>query len=667
MRRSLLTSLGASSAASPHDPLVAAHRRGALSDLDLAFVDTLVARFGDPGALARWAAAAVSGHVSGGHTCVDLAAIGGESLRVGESARDEATWPSADQMRAALLEWSAVAHAEVADLALADDAPLVLHGERLYVARYWHYERDLVRALGARASDARRVPAAAAREALATCFPDAGPAHDGQRVAACVALRGSLSVIVGGPGTGKTTTVVRLLAALAMAEGAPPRVVLLAPTGKAAARLAEAVQRGVDALPASVPAATRAALRVSASTIHRALGVRRDAPTQFVRSAQYPLNADVVVVDEASMVDMALMAKLVDAVPPRARLILLGDADQLASVEAGAVLGALVGGALGHVPSALADDVEAWLDEPPALVRGESAPVRAAIAPLRHSWRYATGGPIGRVAVALQEGRVDDALDAMEPVSLDALGSDEGEFVRRIDPAGASLRALLAPWVGRRAARAAASRDRVSVDGVSVGEASAGGSPVGGASVSGGPLHPDALAEAALAELGRVQVLCAHRKGAFGVGAVNRAFGDGLGVERVDAPFDRRPVLITRNAPALGLYNGDVGVTVVSEGSRFRVCFAGPEGIRTVASGRLPAHETVFGMTIHKSQGSEYDEVVVVLPEASSPILTRELLYTAVTRARRRVTLLGSDEVIRSAIGTPLRRSSGLRSALWGA
>jgi len=369
-----------------------------------------------------------------------------------------------------------------------------------------------------------------------------------------------------------------------------------------------------------------------ASTIHRALGVVvAGGSTRYRRHRGRPLVTDLLLVDEASMVDLALMERLLDALPPHAGVILLGDRDQLASVEAGAVLGDICDTGTRHAYSAArAAELAELTGE--TLTPAVAAPPAVAdcIVQLEHSYRYGADSGIAALAGAINAG----AVDAVFAV----LGDDAFPDVRWVEPhAGA---AGLDAFLGRRL-------------------------------VAGlGPVFEASAPAEALARLDRFRVLCAVRHGERGVPAINRRAARllrraGLVPAAGGERYAGRPLLIGRNDYQLGLFNGDVGVLWPVDGE-LRACFADPRrGLRTLATVRLPDHETVFAMTVHKSQGSEMDEVVVVLPAAPSGLLSRELLYTAVTRARQGVTLYAERDVLTAAVRHPVRRQSGLRDVLW--
>ena len=569
---------------------------GALDALDVRFATTVAAIAGERRPSVVVAAALACRASSRGDVCLDVVALAARGAVILDDGGRAPLPFDAATLKA--LKKDLVASSLVGDG--GDGAhPLVLDAAgRLYLARAFLHERRLARALLSRASAAEdAVDEAALARALDALFPAADAGPDLQRAAAALAARRRVVVVSGGPGTGKTWTVVRvvaLLAELARARGAPaPRVALVAPTGKAAARLVESVRAAKADL--AVDDVVKEAVPEQASTIHRALGARRDGT--FRRSAHEPLLADVVVVDEASMVHSSLMDRLVDALPPTARLVLLGDKDQLASVEAGAVLA----------------DVCA----------GDAGPLAPCLIHLTRARRYAEGSGIGRLAAAVQRGDVA-AVEAVLDAGLD-------DVVLR-PPVAHELPDALAAQLAAQARALTAPGD-------------------------------DA---AALAALATFRVLCAHRRGQGSVEVVNRLAAAGAAT-RAGAPWEGRPILVLQNAPHRGLMNGDVGVLRRGADGALRAAFDDGGTVRTVPLSWLPPHETVFATTIHKSQGSEFDEVAVLLPEDPSPVVVRELLYTAATRAKRRVVLYATRAAVLRAVQRPTERATGLRDLLWGA
>jgi exodeoxyribonuclease V alpha subunit len=420
--------------------------------------------------------------------------------------------------------------------------------------------------------------------------------------------------------------VARLLALLLEQPGGKTlRMALAAPTGKAAARLTESIRSAREAL--STGAAIRGAMPEAAVTIHRLLGVWAGRPG-FRHHAGNPLALDVLVVDEASMVDLSLMTRLVEALREDARLILLGDRDQLASVEAGSVLGDICERA-GEMPwsarqaeriaSLTGEDVGAGGRDPNGIADN--------VVLLRHSYRFAAGGAIGALAAAVNAGRADAVAEALH---------DNGEAVR-IDPHSNREPVPSSQYVE-------SFRDLVA---------------------EGDP-------ERALAGFDGFRVLCALRAGPAGVVAVNAAVEAALRqaglVRGAGEWYQGRPVMITRNDYALGLFNGDIGICLPDSerDGEPMVWFRMAEGLRPVSPARLPAHETAWAMTIHKSQGSEFDHVLLVLPETDHRLLTRELLYTAITRARRSLEIRSPAGILDAAVSRRIHRESGLAELLWG-
>ncbi len=602
---------------------------GVFAPIDVQLARTLGAldpQAGEPLLLgAAWASRAVGM----GHVCADLRRVLARPLldREGETLRD-VRLPALFEWVMALGQGGSV----VGDG--TSPTPLVFDGDaRLYLFRYFDYQRRLAEDLRRRARQ-QHAPAPDLGVLLEQLFAPVGGfvADPRQREAAAVASLRGLTVLSGGPGTGKTTTVVRMLAllqTLALRErGSPLRVALAAPTGKAAARMVEAIAASVAALPCA--AAVKDALPRSATTIHRLLGFRPNAPTRFSHDADAPVLADVVLVDEASMIDLALLTKLVDAVRPDARVILVGDKHQLASVEAGAILGDICdastrddGGRSPELAQALAPAGFA-LD-----VDARAPAIADCLVDLVHNHRFRDEGGLGSLAEAIKRGERDRALSLLRTGSGGAV---------RLVPLGdaAAVPATLRPLV------LAGLHDYLTSD------------------------DPGARLQA----LGAFRVLCAHRRGAFGVERVNatieRLLLESGRLAAEGAWYDGRPVLVTANDYQLGLFNGDVGVVARDVHGQLRAFFPGEHGsLRALPPSRLPAVETVFAMTVHKSQGSEFDRVTLVIPPQTSPLLTRELLYTGVTRARHGVTLLGTPEVVADAIGRRIERASGLRDALW--
>jgi exodeoxyribonuclease V alpha subunit len=475
--------------------------------------------------------------------------------------------------------------------------PLILDAAgRLYLHRYWRYESELAQALIARAN-APFLPCqhAVLSAGLERYFAGADPA---QRDAAAAFVRRSLSILTGGPGTGKTQTATIALVLLAEQFAAVekrPRVALAAPTGKAAARLAESLTATLERL--ALPPALRALLPTGATTLHRLLGGRAGS-AQFRHGPENPLLLDALIVDEASMVDLPMMAKLFSALRPTTRVLLLGDPHQLASVEAGHVLGDLC-----------------------------ASPLRAGITELTTNHRFSDASGIYQLsrAVKLGDEKATRKLLTAPPVDLVSASLPAPSAI------GAALRErVLAGFRGYLAAATPAK---------------------------------------ALEAFGAFRILCALREGPYGVGHLNRLAEQALADARLIHPesvhYAGRPILILRNDYQLGLFNGDVGVLRHADDGELRAYFPGEiGGVRSFAPARLPEHETAFAMTVHKTQGSEFTRVLIVLPEAGSPILSRELLYTAVTRAREGVELWWNEASLAASLARRVMRWSGLAERL---
>ncbi|MFW3615855.1 exodeoxyribonuclease V subunit alpha [Billgrantia antri] len=710
--------------------------RGWLRALDRALASFLHREVNDAPPLLLLAAALASHQLGRGHVCLDLAqTLAAPDLALslppeGDDLSDPPPLPSELLAELDLATWRNALHhpALVADgNEPPGNTPLVRSERdgnvRLYLRRYWQYEQDIRGLIGSRltaATDAEADTVTLAR-ALAALFT---PGHelDWQQAACALASRSRFAVITGGPGTGKTTTVVKLLAllqALALGEttqpgaGAPRplRIRLAAPTGKAAARLNESIAKQVLNLSLVELAAAvgqqgvdistlRDSIPTEVTTLHRLLGSRPDT-RHFRHHAGNPLALDALVIDEASMVDIEMMAAVLTALPPKARLILLGDKDQLASVEAGAMLGDLCQRAEGgHYTPATCDWLERVTGTPiPEQYKDEGGqPLDQAIAMLRVSHRFDAKSGIGQLAEAVnrplgngqaekegqkekkravreifQQGYADIArlalADADDP-ALDRLvvngnptgfiSSGEGRHDRRGEP--------IAPSRGY-------------AHYLDVMQAARPTQPYFGEGDARQPY--DDWARQVLAAHGHFQLLCALRKGPWGIEGLNPRIGRALrragwlkasDLELEQGWFEGRPVLVTRNDYGLGLMNGDIGITLAVPEARsateqsgrtlLRVAFPASDGsgdIKWVLPSRLQAVETVFAMTVHKSQGSEFTHTALLLPDAPNPILTRELVYTGITRARDWLTLVETGRgMLDEAVTREVVRVSGL-------
>lgn len=542
--------------------------------------------------------------LTAGSVCLDLDTVTETVFETDEEAIGvpEQLWPEPAAWRAALLASPAVTVGAEAPTG----RPLRLVGDLLYLERYWQEETAVADELrGRRTGDAPVVDLADLREALGEVFTPADR-DQWQVQAAAVSVLSRVAVVAGGPGTGKTSTIARIIGVLQAASTSPPRIALAAPTGKAAARMDEALAQWWSRLPETA----RPAGAPKATTLHRLLGWRPESRTRFVHDRSQPLPHDVVIVDEASMISVTMMARLLAALRPQARLVLVGDPNQLAPVEAGAVL---------------ADIVEA--DQPPnpelsAALAGLDLGPAGPVVRLRTNFRFT--GAIDRMAAAVLAGDEDAAV---------TIATEAGEVELAADVQHTDL------------------VERVTASGLAMLDAARAGD-----------------ATAALAALDQHRLLCGHRGGPYGVAWWSRQVEGWLAAADDQTRlagewYPGRPLLVTANSPDLGLYNGDVGV-VVAQAGQLRAHFSRGRDAFSVSPYLLESVQTVHAMTVHKAQGSQFRQVSLILPPPDSPLLTRELLYTAVTRASERVTLIGTEESLRLAVRQRARRASGLRQRL---
>lgn len=527
-----------------------------------------------------------------------------------------------------------------------DFKPLILDGGlRLYLYRYWDYEKKLIEFIRNRitpeetdhAREGLRVDIPLLRDTLKRLFPPGGDEYpDWKKIAVLTSVLSPFCVISGSPGTGKTTTVAKILAVLLeQAKGCPLRISLAAPTGKAAVRLQEAIKKNKNLLNCADD--VKAVIPESATTIHRLLGSVPDSP-YFRYHSSNVLPYDIVIIDEASMVDLPLLSKLVQAMAAQTRLILLGDKDQLASVEAGTVLGDICGGGPMNCFSGtfveklkvhLGDDIHAQIP------LGINSGVGDCMVELQKNYRFGEHSGIAYASHAVKQGDGKQALAIMKSGTYKDIRWTELSRPETV------YRVLKNDIIRGFRNYLEAVKRQASVDEIF-----------------------DAFED--------FRVLCALREGPFGVNAVN-AYIEQLLLKEKLVRFDSRwymgrPIMVTHNDYPLRLFNGDVGIIMSDrDGDRQpRAFFKGTDGqIRKIFPHRLPQHETVYAMTVHKSQGSEFNEVLLVLSNWDSPLLTRELIYTGITRARKSVQILGDEGIFHGAVSRRIFRESGLRDLLW--
>jgi exodeoxyribonuclease V alpha subunit len=554
------------------------------ADIDRHFAE-LIGQFGGDVALVQLAAAMLSRSTREGNICLPL---GTAPPRPPEAEADSLKWPTASAWRSTLAKSKAVGGPD-------EQTPLVIdQSDRLYLRRYWNYQQRLAVALLGKAAGNRT--------------GDRGRAGT-QAEAIEAALGNELTIICGGPGTGKTTTVLQILARLLQKVGNERlRVALTAPTGKAAARLEETLRTGLEKL--DCPEEVKTRMPVSASTIHRLLGVKGNS-IYFRHDRQNPLPFDLLVIDEASMAALPLLSKLLDALPERCRVVLLGDRDQLASVEPGAVL---------------ADIVDA--------AASPESPLHRSVVTLEKNYRFSESSGIHHLCVAVRQGDAENAIHILRDQHSTDLVSTE---------------------LRERPAMVAKFSQAV-LEGFSA-------------------LAAEKEPAAALAQLKTFRVLSALRRGPFGVEGLNRNI-EGILREAELLPknatsnYAGKPILITQNDYQLQLYNGDVGILLpdveaTEDPDQLWAWFIGKENtLRRFAPARLPQHEAAYAMTVHKSQGSEFDRVLFILPDRDAPVLSRELIYTGLTRARSQVELWWSEAVFVKAVARRAERNSGLRDLL---
>jgi exodeoxyribonuclease V alpha subunit len=577
-------------------------------------------------------AAVVASCLTGeGNTCADLREISGKKLsdifELEEGDTDH-TLPSLEEWKEKLLASKTVGRP-------GEYRPLILdHMERLYLYRYWQYEDRLAGMIKKMAGKTSRFyQEAPLSQEFDRLFPGELPQGeiDWQRVSSAAAMTGKITILSGGPGTGKSSTILKTVLLLMKREeeaGRRIRVALTAPTGKAAGRLKEAIGEFSGIFKEyTFPRG----LSDNVQTIHRLLGPQRGSP-YFRYNAERKLPFDLVVVDECSMIDLPLMCKLFEALPESSPVILLGDKDQLASIEAGAVFADICDAGKEHLhSSSLSEKIEAFSGTtlPEKMQLNKEPPLADSLFVLERSYRFTGESGIGMLSRLMKTGDARAAMDLLRGGKYPDCKYREMSVIENI-----------APLLGKKAV-----------------------AEYGGFLESASP-------DEALGNFSRFRVLTALRKGPWGVESINSLIENILRRQGLLKPYGqfyhKKPLLITRNDYRNMLYNGDTGIIFRDDGE-LSAFFPGQDrGLRKMNINMIPDHETSFAMTIHKSQGSEFDTILLIIPPFSSPLLTRELLYTGLTRARKSVEIWGAGDILKAAIENPVRRSSGLRESLWG-
>ncbi len=594
-----------------------------LRTIDYKFAD-FICRNTDPGikAILWHVTALLSLAVGKGNICLLLADIAASDYSINGS---EFSIPEEKELVSVLTSSPVVGTP-------GDFSPLILDEKgRIYLHRYWRYEQELARIILEMASSTESLSEERLRSSLDRLFPSKDKNEtDWQAVAAVAALRKRFCLISGGPGTGKTSTVVRIIAMLI--EQYPEknlRIALAAPTGKAAVRLKESILKTKESLESTDDIRQR--IPSDVSTIHRLLGTIPGSVT-FRYNSENPMPFDLLVVDEASMLDLPLISKLVTALKKDSRLILIGDRDQLASVEAGAVLGDISGNGRPELFSpgfcklfadltgktlsaASSDEKDIWLADTMVL--------------LKRNYRFKADSGIGLLATAINIGDGRKALDLLDDATLPGISWSSA-------PPPDQLKSFIKEQI---------------IDGYIY------------------YLNAETVEEA-LSRFDSFRLLSALREGPFGVTGITALVEEILSehglINRCSRFYKGRPVVVTANDYGMKLFNGDIGLIFPDEDGRPKACFPDPGGgVRWISPYRLPEHETVFAMTVHKSQGSEFDDILMFLPDHAASLLSRELIYTGITRARKSVSIIGERELFVAAAARRIERKSGLEDALW--
>jgi exodeoxyribonuclease V alpha subunit len=590
------------------------------SDIDIHFARFMLELSGADQPELFLASALLSRNTGTGHVCIDLSSQSGKPVVEKELQRDPVFCPD-------LSMWTKILKSSRVVGAPYDFKPLILDSSsRLYLYRYWEYEQSLAASIKERASaKIQTFNGELLKKNLCRLFSD-----NEQKLAAFSVVMKNFSVICGGPGTGKSTTVAKILALLIELFNKDITIKLAAPTGKAADRLKAAIKKAKeDHLKSLCLDEVIKAIPDSVSTLHRLLGAGAGS-AYFRYNSKNPLTADVVVIDEASMVDLPMMSKLFQATLPETKIIILGDKDQLASVESGAVLGDIcTAESIQMFSPGFCMTYRDITNESPPLSCENAPEIYDCITQLRKNYRFGAESGIGMLSIAVNNGEEEPAISLLNDKKYPDISCSP---LPRPGSLGSKLRNIILESFGR--------------------------------------FIESSGFEEALKRLDLFRILCALRDGPFGVYELNRLVEKILIEHRLIKPagpwYHGRPIIITRNDYGLKLFNGDLGVLWEDNNGTLRAFFPGQdETYRDFAPGRLPEHETVYAMTIHKSQGSEFEDILMILPEKDFPLLTRELIYTGITRAKKNITIWMNEEVFKSSIKKQVKRASGLKDRLY--
>ncbi len=589
------------------------------SSFDLHFADLLYNIDNSNNSIIYISAALASKALHEGHTCLDMGKLASKSYIFKDIPFTLDSLPSLEHWRNALL-LSKIAGSP------GDYRPLIIDGSRLYIYRYWKYEDYLARSLLSKTS-LLTSDISMYKSQIDCLFPTKlSDELDFQKIAAVASLINNCTIISGGPGTGKTTTVAKIIVLLLIVYGCKLRIAITAPTGKAAARLSTSINQIVPAL--SFTDNIKHAIPNNASTLHRLLGVNPHT-TEFLHNSTNLLPYDVVIIDEASMIDLALMSKCISALSPNCKLILLGDKNQLSSVEAGSVLGDICDTGSSHSFTPAFNKRLQTIFPNICLSKDDESEFSNCIISLQKSYRFSSSSGIGLLSHAINEGSFDVVFDILND-------PNQNECTFKQLSQNSDIVSMLKPYANNYFT----------------------------------PLLNSNNPNAAFEILDNFRFLGTIRQGSFGVDTINELIASILLHKKVDnfITFHSKPIIITNNNYALEVFNGDTAILQTDSANinNLRAAFKTQDStIRYLQLRQLTSWDSAYALTVHKSQGSEFDSVVLVLPPFESPILTRELLYTAVTRAKKKIEIWGTLPILKKCIASRIERTSGLRDKLW--